>query len=243
MDKWELVYCFSKYLSDDDKNFNTILYSLKKSIEFNSKFHKLKLYTDDFTYEFVKHIDIEIKVINYSDFRFLDDIKIQTLPLLNENEVLIDPDIFLYNELNIDEDCDLILERPEKITDNWYKEDYEEAKSFKFSNLINFSSKIGNVGNIGIIKFFNKEFMNTYISHYNYIKKTAHEEYDLLPPFPKFSVLLGQLSLQNLVDRYNYKVKYCKFNKKNKYSHLSGYRKYVDSEFIDKMIGIDKNVI
>jgi hypothetical protein len=243
MREWRLVYCFSKHLSDNDKNFDRILYSLMKSIEFNSKFHKLKLYTDVFTFERVKHIDIEIEIFDYSPFRFIDDIKIQTLPILKNNDVLIDPDVFLHKKLHINQDCDLVLERPERITDTWYEIDYNESKKFKFSKLISLSSKSGEVGNIGILKFFNKKFMEEYINHYNYVRSVAFEDYDLLPPFPKFSILFGQLLLQNLIDDNHYNISYCKLNNKNKYNHLAGFTKYVDKEFIDKVVDKKKTIL
>jgi hypothetical protein len=236
-----LVYCFSKLLSTDEKSFDIILHSLKKSISLNQKFHKLKLYTDTYTYKFVKNIDIEIEIINYLPFRFLDDIKIQTLPLLEKNDVLIDPDVFLYEKLKVDSDCDIFLERPEKITANWYIRNYNQSLPFKFSKMIYLQSKSGDVGNIGIIKFYNIEFMNEYISHYNLIKKTAEEELTKLPPFPSLSILIGQLGLQNLIDEKNYKVKYAKFTKGNKYIHLSGEQKY-KSGYIDKLLD-EKSVI
>ena len=163
MKYWTLVYCFTKKLSklaegEQDKNFNIILDCLKKSVQLNSKFHKLKLYTDDFTYDLVKDLNIETKVIDYSRFRFIDDIKIQTLPLLEENEVLIDPDIFLYKKLDVKENYDLILERKDSINTWWYNDERTLAEPFNFSKLLNFVSNSGTVGNIGIMKFFNKKF-------------------------------------------------------------------------------------
>jgi hypothetical protein len=226
MNNWKLVYCFSKLLSYDDNNFNIILYSLSKSIEFNSKFHQIKIYTDKFTYDFIKHLNVDIEIYDYTHFRFIDDIKIQTLSLLDDNEILIDPDVFLYKELIIDKNCDVFLERPEKITDPWYREDYDISLKFKFSKMIEFNSKSGDVGNIGIIKFFNIDFMNQYITQYDKIKELAEEELDKLSPFPRFSILLGQLGLQNLVDKKNYTVVYAKFTKGNKYIHLAGEQKY-----------------
>lgn len=235
MQNWRLVYCFSKLLSDNEHNFERILYSLRRSIEYNSKFHKLKIFTDKHTIDYLLHLDVEVVLNDYSHFRFLDDIKIQTLPLLEDNDILIDPDIFLFRELNLDTSCDLMLERPEKFLSSWYKEDYDDAKSYKFSKLIDYSSKTGQVGNIGIIKFFNKEFEKKYIDHYNTIKGVAEQEKETLPAFPKFSVLLGQLALQNLTDNLGYKVVYCKGYSNNDYIHLSGVRKYFIREFIDRM--------
>jgi hypothetical protein len=244
MKYWTLVYCFTKKLSklaegEQDKNFNIILDCLKKSVQLNSKFHKLKLYTDDFTYNFVKDINIDIKVIDYSRFRFLDDIKIQTLPLLEEDEVLIDPDIFLYDELKIDEKCDLILERTYKISLRGYRKSIKQSKPFKFSKLLDFSTKTGKVGNIGIIKFINTEFMLNYIYRYNNVRKVAMQEEDKLLPFPHFSVLLGELLLTNVADDFNYKVGYCRLNKKNNYKHLSGKSKYRQMQILDRKT--DKN--
>jgi hypothetical protein len=236
MNNWKLVYCFSKMLSDDDKNFNIILYSLTKSIKFNSKFHQIKIYTDKFTYKFIKHLNVDIQIYDYKSFRFIDDIKIQTLPLLSDNEILIDPDVFLYKELIIDSNCDILLERPEKINSTWYLEDFSEAASFKFRNFIKLESKSGEVGNIGIIKFFNLKAQKEYINLYNKIRDEALLENDKLPPFPKFSFLLGQLGLQNLIDDNDYILKYSKQIKENDYIHISGYRKYSIPNFIDRLV-------
>ena len=244
MKKWRLVYCFSKKLADlnsynKEKIFDVNLKCLKRSIEMNSRFHKLRLYTDHYTYDYVKDIDIEIEIINFSSFKFVDDIKIQILPLLKSKEVLIDPDIFLYDELKIDEKCDLILERTDKISSWWYRKSIKQSKPFKFSKLLDFSTKTGKVGNIGIIKFINTEFMLNYIYRYNNVRKVAMQEEDKLLPFPHFSVLLGELLLTNVADDFNYKVGYCRLNKKNNYKHLSGKSKYRQMQILDRKT--DKN--
>lgn len=241
MKYWTLVYCFTKKLSklaegEQDKNFNIILDCLKKSVQLNSKFHKLKLYTDDFTYDLVKDLNIETKVIDYSRFRFIDDIKIQTLPLLEENEVLIDPDIFLYKKLDVKENYDLILERKDSINTWWYNDERTLAEPFNFSKLLNFVSKSGTVGNIGIMKFFNKKFLNDYIERYNEVRDVAMAEEETLYPFPRFSVLLGQLLLRNVADDFNYSIGYSNMNEKNEYKHLSGHTKYKQHSLLDRRI-------
>ena len=215
MEKLELVYCFSKKLSTNDINFNKILYCLNKSAEYNTKFHDIKIYTDEYTYKYIKNITTNIEVSEYNNFRFLDDLKIEILQLLKKNQILVDPDVFLFKELIIEEDCDLISERPEKINNLWYKKEYKDSKGFDFPNHLNFSSKTGNVGNIGIIKFLNPNFLNLFINKYRMITNLANKEE--LPPFPKFSILFGQLLLQNMIDLYDYNVKYVKENKKNNY--------------------------
>lgn len=236
MSNLKLIYCFSKLLSDDDKNFNVILYSLTKSIEFNSRFHSIKIYTDDTTVRYLSHLNVDIEVYNYSNFRFIDDIKIQTLSLIQPDEILIDPDIFLYKELILEDGYDLILERPEKVDASWYKEDFSEASTFKFRRFLKLESKTGEVGNIGIIKFFNLDAQKEYINFYNQVRSEALLEEDKLPRYPKFSVLLGQLGLQNLIDKKGYKLKYAKHIEGNDYIHLSGYRKYSIKNFIDRLV-------
>ena len=65
------------------------------------------------------------------------------------------------------------------------------------------------------------------------------QEEDKLLPFPHFSVLLGELLLTNVADDFNYKVGYCRLNKKNKYKHLSGKSKYRQMQILDRKT--DKN--
>jgi hypothetical protein len=222
MNNWVLVYCFSKELSLNDIHFEQMLEFLKKSIEFNSRFHKTKIYTDDITYEFIKNIGSDIIILNYTKFKFLDDIKIQTLPILAENEILVDIDIFLYKKLTIDTAYDLVLEHRDRITSNWYVNDYKDSNPFKFSKYITLYSKSGTVGNIGIMKFLNKSFLNRYIEKYNMITDIAKEESDKLPSFPRFSILFGQVLLQNLIDEMDYRIYYTNDNKNNHYVHLAG---------------------
>ena len=54
------------------------------------------------------------------DLSFLDNYKIQILPLLEKNEILIDLDVFLLKELTINEDCDIIVDREDSSNNKWY---------------------------------------------------------------------------------------------------------------------------
>jgi len=226
MNRWNLVYCFTKRLSKNEQNFKNILYSLKKSVELASRFHNIRIITDENTINFLDDIGVQKQIYDFGELRFLDDIKISVLPHILENEILIDPDVFLYKELRISSDCDLYAERPESIRDEWYKNDYEPAKKFKFSKYIDFYSESGNVSNIGILKFFNQKLLNEYISKYNLVKEIALSERSKLEPFPKYSILLGQLLLQNIIDYGSYTVKYVRSNPYNEYYHLAGENKY-----------------
>ena len=226
MSKWKLVYCFTKRLSQSEENFKNILYSLSKSIELSSRFHDVKILTDKETLEYLDKIQVEKELLDFGHLRFLDDIKISVLPQIKENEVLIDPDVFLFKELNIIEKCDIVTERPENIKDDWYVTDYEYSKRFKFSNYIKLESTNGDVTNIGILKFFNKKLMLKYIERYNFVRSIALEEESILDDFPQYSVLFGQLLLQNVIDENEYTISYAKHNKKNEYYHLAGAQKY-----------------
>lgn len=236
MSPWKLVYTLTKRLSQSEENFDIILYCLNKSIELSSKYHNIKILTDNETYEYIKNLNVEIEIFDFGHLRFLDDIKISVLPHMKKSEVLIDPDVFIYKELKINEDCDLICERPESlIRDDWYREDYELSKKYKFSKNIKLESKTNDICNIGILKFFNKDLLQKYIEKYNIVKNIALEEEDTLPIFPTFSILLGQLLLQNIIDEYGYKINYIRNNRYNQYYHLAGPQKY-DREYLKKAL-------
>lgn len=231
----KLVYCFTKRLSQSEENFENILYSLKKSIELASRFHDVKILTDNETLQYIDSIEVEKELLNFGYLRFLDDIKIQVLPTLKDNEILIDPDVFLFKKLYITEKCDIFVERPESIKDDWYVTDYEYSKKFKFSKHIKLHSISGDVTNIGILKFFNKELLSKYIERYNFVRNIALQEVDVLENFPKYSVLFGQLLLQNVIDEERYIVSYAKQNKKNEYYHLAGEQKY-EKGYLNKIL-------
>jgi len=235
MSSWKLIYCFTKRLSQSEENFKNILYSLRKSIELSSRFHDVKIFTDKETIQYLNNIEVKKELLDFGHLRFLDDIKISVLPHIKENEVLIDPDVFLFKKLYITEKCDIFVERPENIKDNWYVTDYEYSKKFKFSKNIKLESISGNVTNIGILKFFNTHLLNKYIERYNFVRNIALEEETTLDEFPKYSILLGQLLLQNVIDENGYIVSYAKHNKKNEYYHLAGEQKY-ENDYLNKIL-------
>ena len=235
MSKWNIVYCVTKKLSQSTENFNIILYCLSKSIEFASKFHNVKIITDIETIEYLKSFNVEKEVMDFGYLRFLDDIKISVLPHIKKNEILVDPDVFIFDELKIDTKCDLLAERQENITDSWYIEDYNLSKKFKFSKYIKLESKTGFVTNIGILKFFNTKFLEKYIETYHFVRSIALEEEGIIDDFPRYSVLFGQLLLQNIVDKNNFKVSYSRLNKKNTYYHLAGAEKY-EKSYLEKIL-------
>lgn len=241
MSKWTLVYCLSKELGKTPEAFDTILYCLERSVEFNSRFHSTIIYTDEVTYPLIKHIDSDIRVVNYHDLIFLDDQKIQTLSMLEDNEVLIDPDVFLYKELVLREDCDVILEREE---DNWWHHvALDESRPLKYFQLLKESGTKYEICNIGVMKFFNSSLKQAYIDFFYQLRKLALDEIATLPDggsdghnYGRVSMLMGQLGIATILDKFNSRVNFIYRDSINDYKHLSGFEKY-KPKYIDRTIG------
>ena len=236
---WTLVYCLSKRLAKTEDIWKTTLEYFKKSVEVNGKFHKLKLYTDEYTKKELD-LDIETKILEVEDLSFLDNYKIQILPLLEKNEILIDPDVFLLKELTINEDCDIIVDREDSSNNKWYDIEFSMASDYKFSKLMKFKKNVV-IPNIGVLKFFNEKLQQKYIDSYNKIKTIAKEEN--LPPFPRFSILLGQVNLENIISQDTYSVEYCARNKNNEYLHIAGDEKFLEDSLnkVENFLSKDKS--
>lgn len=236
---WKLVYCLSKRLAKTEDIWKTTLEYFKKSVEINGKFHKLKLYTDEYTKNELD-LGIETKILEVEDLSFLDNYKIQILPLLEKNEILIDPDVFLLKELTINEDCDIIVDREDSSNNKWYDIEFSMASDYKFSKLMKFKKNVF-IPNIGVLKFFNKKLEQKYIDSYNKIKTIAKEEN--LPPFPRFSILLGQVNLENIISQDTYSVEYCARNKNNEYLHIAGDEKFLEDSLnkVENFLSKDKS--
>lgn len=237
---WTLVYAFSKKLATTDKRFEQSLEIFKQSIEYNKRFHKLKIYSDKETFEYIYQFGIEIELIDFEDFIFLDDIKIKVLPKLTDNEVLIDPDVFLFSNLKLPTTYDVILDRPVNINVYWLQEQIESSKEYEFSKLINFKPKKDLTGNIGVIKFFNKNLQELYIDFYSKVRDIAKKEKDKLPPFPSYSILLGEVGLKTVIDDTNSSFFFASEISSNKYDHVAGPRKF-DFDSIKKYLSPIKN--
>jgi len=236
-----LVYCFSKKLALNDTKFYKAISLLKKSIEVNSKFHQVKVITDEETADYL--IDVDIEILNFDNFYFLDDIKIQVLPLLKKNDILIDFDIFLGDILEIDSNVDIILDRPSYITETYYRKEIELSRKYKFSKLLNYNPNKNEIGNIGIMKFLNKELEKKYIDFYTKVKETALTEKNTLLPFPSFSMLLGQIGLKNIIDDNDYSISYTSQISKNNYFHLAGEAKYNEIDIESSISRLNKTLI
>ena len=221
----ELVYAFSKKLSKSHVKFEKTLDLFQKSTIYNKRFHKLKIFSDKETLPFIEKFNIPIEVIEFEDFLFLDDIKIKVLPELTYNQVLIDYDVFLFSKLILPTQCDVVLDRPDNINVWYIQELAESARQYKFFELLDFNPKDDISGNIGLMKFFDKELEKNYIYFYNQLKNIAKLEKEMLPPFPSYSILLGEIGLKNVIDKMGSILKFTSTMDVNNYEHLAGPKK------------------
>ena len=236
MSTTELVYCFTFNLTEDyilDLYKDRIIEIIKTSIEYNKKFHKIILYTDYYTHSILGNIGVETKFVDTENFKISDDFKLYLHPLLTENQVLFDFDIFLKKPLLLNHDSDIILEQ------------YEDSKFFyRYERTLNQLSKykicdkFKNIkinkelmANIGILKINNNKLWNTYIEMYLTYRNEFLMEVDKNESLIKYSAMFGQYTLSSILLNENYNIYISSKNKNNKYIHLNTYGKYTSPLF------------
>ena len=82
-----------------------------------------------------------------------------------------------------------------------------------------------------------------YINFYTKIKENTLNESKELPPFPAFSVLIGQIGLKNVIDDNNYTISYASKLDNNNYFHLAGDVKYKNIDFDKDLLRLNKTLI
>lgn len=232
MSKITYVYCFSKNLAVDEEQYNINLFLLKESIKLLKKHYSYRIVTDKDTYLDLVGLCNILQVVDTSSFNFLDDFKISMLSKLEENEILVDPDIFVYKEIKFNTDTDIIFEFKDKPNRYWYQDDIKDIKGTLLYEKIMSIENIPFVPNIGFLKISNPTLLSNYKKLYEYYKKDLFEKLDF--NFPRFSILLGQYLLGILLYEGNYSYIDIKSANTGKvYEHLSGpnkYRKYMSNK-------------
>mgnify|MGYP000870678580 CR=1 FL=1 len=167
-----LILCFTKKVLSDLSKLDLYKEMLSKSVEFAKKFYQVILYTDSETLPDLETIQVEKRLVDSSDFYFIDDFKVYLLDkVLCENSTLIDVDLFLFKPLNFQEGFDLYADYKEKSTEEWYTQYIDILLENGVRELLpDFGSKIYFPPNIGIIKFTNLEYKRKYIDTYNLLK-------------------------------------------------------------------------
>ena len=218
-----ICLCFTKKVLSNLDNLGLYKEMLSRSVEFAKKFYKVILYTDNETLPDLKEIKVEKRLIDSSDFYFIDDFKVDLLEkVLCEDSVLIDVDLFLFKPLNFKEGFDLYVDYKEKSTEEWYTRYINILLENGVRDIIpEFGNRTYFPPNIGIIKFTNLEYKEQYIKLYNKLKawiKSKNLNLDR-----GASMVLGQYTLALLNSDNRYRIYYSRNqNTGNNFLHLSG---------------------
>ena len=244
----ELVHTFTKKLETDVDRLNKILKMYSVSFQKNSKYHNVKLYTDTSSFYLLKDVYENIEIVDTSDLHFTDDLKFKTISLLNDNQLLIDSDIFLTKALDLKNNFDIICEVNILFINNSFYNYYVDIPNVFIENGVIdaipfFSNKLLSVPNIGILKFKKESVKEEYINYYYkikdwYIKNNISnkiENYSNL----EISAVLAQYLLGLFAKEYGYSISYA--NEYNEYTHYSGNYKYTD-KFYNEILRDKKEV-
>mgnify|MGYP001595849488 CR=1 FL=1 len=225
MSKPCFIYCFTKLLASNDEHYNISLEVLNKSVNFLSGKYPYKIFTDSITADDIKSFSQYIYTVDTSEFKFLDDFKISLLPKLQDNEVLIDPDVLIYKELKVNLDADLIFDYKDKVYQKWYSDGIANLKGTLIYDKINSIDKLPFIPNIGFLKINNKRLLQDYTDlYYQYREDILDKHTD---NYRGFSIILGQYLLGILLYEGNYSyISNRENNSGEVYVHLGGPQKY-----------------
>ena len=234
MSKPRFVYCFTKKLSTELDKYKISLKVFSDSVKYLSKNYNYKIYTDLDTYKDIKSFGENINIVDTESIFFTDDFKVSILDSLADNEVYIDPDVFIYSKLNINYNSDLIFCHRDTPSAWWYQDYiesikgsllYDKIRNWEDKIKINEAEQIPFVPNIGFLKINNSNLRRNYIDQYNLYRE------DLLTrPINNrngISILLGQYLLGILFNegKYSY-FNHRDNNTKENYIHLAGPQKF-----------------
>jgi hypothetical protein len=213
-----VCFCFTVRILDNEHHLSTYIEMIKKAIECAKQYHKVKFYTDKETINLILLEDVEVHIVDTSSFYFVDDFKIYLLDIIEDNEVIIDTDLFLFAPLNLEGEYDLYVDFKDNSSKYWYSECLDWFIDNGIKKLFpNFNDKVIPVPNIGVLKFKNKELQKKYTEAYYMLKEwVLFKDKDV---DRGVSIILGQYLLGMLMPGYS--VKYC-YKSKNNYAHLSG---------------------
>ena len=225
MSKLSFVYCFSKNLAVDEKQYAASLELFQISAKLLGEFYNFRIITDNETISDVEHFSKNIEIVDTSKFVFLDDFKISLLEKLAKDEILVDPDIIMKKQPTIRIDSDVVFDYKDSPTENWYTEEINDLAGTLLYNRIKEIPTLPFIPNIGFLKINNTTLLSEYIRQYKMFSKDIVDK--LKFPFPKFSILLGQYLLGILLYEGNYSYFSIRSENTGKvYVHLGGEQKY-----------------
>ena len=235
MSKPSFVYCFSKKLAANEEQYSINLLLLEKSIEHIKKLYEYRIITDEQTLEDIETLSDNIKIINSDDFIFLEDIKTSLVSSLEDNELIVDPDLFIYRELRISLDYDFIFEHKDNPTKSWYTDHIDGLKGTLLYDRIMSAGKIPFAPNIGFFKISNLNLRSDFLQQYNTYREDILNKNIENPN--QYNLLLGQYLLGIVLYEGNYSyLNTSSINKEEAYHHFAGPSKY-------KKFKVNKSVI
>lgn len=220
-----IVFCFTVKFKNSINVIDIYKKIISKAVEYASLHHKVIFYTDEKTLPYLDIKNVEIRLIDTSDFYFIDDFKIHLLSIISEDEVIIDTDLFLFQPLYLEPGFDAYFDYMDSSRKPWYAEHFDWFINNGIREIIpNFNIKTIKVPNIGVLKIQNKNLKEEYINLYYKVRNwvlSKHPNIEI-----GISIILGQYLLGLLINKYN--INYCSHHK-NHYAHLSGPNKFKTS--------------
>ena len=213
-----LCFCFTVRILSSKSYLNTYVEMIEKAIECAKQYHKVKFYTDEETSKLISATGIETNIVDTSDFYFVDDFKVYLLDIIEDNEVIVDTDLFLFAPLNLEGEYDLYVDFKDNSSKSWYTEYLDWFISNGVRELFpDFNDEVITVPNIGVLKFKNKKLQKRYTEMYSMLRSWVLSKDKSVDR--GVSIILGQYLLGMLMTEYS--IKYC-YKNKNNYAHLSG---------------------
>ncbi len=213
-----ISFCFTIKIINSISNLPKYQMMISKAVNCAKEHHKVNFYTDTETLPYLDINDVEIKLIDTTDFYFVDDFKVHLLSTISDAEVLIDTDLFLLKELKLKDGYDIYVDFKDDCKRSWYTEylNWVDKNGINavIPNFVNWNIK---PPNIGILKITNKELKKEYIELYNLLRKWVLSKDKNI--HKGISIILGQYLLGTLIQN-KYNICYC--CSKSGYIHLSG---------------------
>jgi hypothetical protein len=217
-----ISFCFTIKIINSIDNLKRYQTMISKAVNCAKEHHIVKFYTDENTLPYLNIEGVEVKLIDTSDFYFVDDFKVYLLSVISEDEILVDTDLFLFRELKLEDGMDIYADFMDNSKQKWYTEYLQWFIDNGVNELIpEFYNITINVPNIGILKIQNTQLKEEYVELYYKIRKWVLSKDNRITK--GVSIILGQYLLGLLIKKY--KIGYC-YNSKNHYVHLSGPSKF-----------------
>lgn len=222
-------FCFTIKLKHSLSVIEKYKEIIKKAVDYALLYHKVNFYTDEETLPYLQIDGTTIKLIDTSNVYFVDDLKVHLLTIIDENEVIVDTDLFLFKPLHLEAGYDAYFEFKDNSSSSWYMDKFDWFIDNGIRDMIpNFNTKLISVPNIGILKIPNKDLKEKYVELYYKIRNwILSKDSDITLGM---SLIIGQYLLGLVMSEYN--IYYCK-NYNNHYAHLSGANKFKTSGVVN----------